>query len=116
MRWAGQLPKNRLAYESAVFRQLLSFRISSGLRIFARRASALERAAAAFLSRVAASIFRKLASLNTLLSSALRAMSESLEALKTGRPPDTLMHFAELRRLVGFDAYDQDAACYVDDD
>lgn len=52
----------------------------------------------------------------TLLSSALRAMSESLEVLKTGRPPDTLMDFAELRRLVGFDAYDQDATRYVDDD
>ena len=51
----------------------------------------------------------------TLLSSALRAMNESLEVLKTGRPPDTLMDFAELRRLVGFDAYDRDAARYADD-
>jgi 2-methylisocitrate lyase-like PEP mutase family enzyme len=51
----------------------------------------------------------------TLLSSALRAMIESLEALKSGRPPDGLMGFAELRRLVGFEAYDRDAARYPDD-
>jgi len=51
----------------------------------------------------------------TLLSSALRAMIESLEALRSGRPPDGLMDFAELRRLVGFEAYDRDAAHYADD-
>ncbi len=51
----------------------------------------------------------------TLLSSALRAMIESLEDLKSGRPPDGLMDFAELRRLVGFEAYDRDAAHYADD-
>jgi len=50
----------------------------------------------------------------TLLSSALRAMSDSLEALKSGRPPDGLMDFAELRRLVGFEAYDREAARYAD--
>lgn len=50
----------------------------------------------------------------TLLSSALRAMTESLEALRSGRPPDRLMDFAELRRLVGFESYDLDAARYAD--
>ena len=51
----------------------------------------------------------------TLLSSALRAMRESLEALKSGRVPDGLMDFAELRGLVGFDAYDREAARYAED-
>ncbi len=50
----------------------------------------------------------------TLLSSALRAMTESLEALKSGQPPEGLMDFAELRRLVGFESYDQEAARYAD--
>jgi len=50
----------------------------------------------------------------TLLSSALRAMTESLEALKSGRPPEGLMDFAELRRLVGFESYDREAARYAD--
>lgn len=50
----------------------------------------------------------------TLLSSALRAMTESLEALRSGRPPGRLMDFAELRRLVGFESYDRDAARYAD--
>jgi 2-methylisocitrate lyase-like PEP mutase family enzyme len=50
----------------------------------------------------------------TLLSSALRAMTESLEVLKSGRPPEGLMDFAELRRLVGFEAYDREAAHYAD--
>jgi 2-methylisocitrate lyase-like PEP mutase family enzyme len=52
----------------------------------------------------------------SLLSAAVRAMTESLEALKSGRPPDRLMDFAELRRLVGFDSYDRDAARYADGD
>lgn len=52
----------------------------------------------------------------TLLSSAASAMRDSLKALKAGRPPEALMAFAELRRLVGFDAYDRDAARYADDD
>ena len=50
----------------------------------------------------------------TLLSSALRAMKDSLEVLKSGRPPDGLMDFAELRRLVGFEAYDREAERYAD--
>ena len=51
----------------------------------------------------------------TLLSAALGAMTEGLEALKSGRPPDGLMNFADLRRLVGFEAYDREAARYADD-
>jgi 2-methylisocitrate lyase-like PEP mutase family enzyme len=50
----------------------------------------------------------------TLLSSALRAMTESLEALKSGRPPEGLMDFVELRRVVGFESYDREAAHYAD--
>lgn len=50
----------------------------------------------------------------TLLGSAARAMRDSLAALKSGRPPDGLMDFAELRRLVGFESYDRDAARYAD--
>ncbi|MDX1576449.1 MAG: isocitrate lyase/PEP mutase family protein [Kiloniellales bacterium] len=51
----------------------------------------------------------------TLLSAALGAMTEGLEALKSGRPPEGLMDFAELRRLVGFEAYDREAARYADE-
>ncbi len=50
----------------------------------------------------------------SLLSTAVRAMTESLEALKSGRPPDRLMDFADLRRLVGFESYDREAARYAD--
>ena len=50
----------------------------------------------------------------TVLSSALRAMQDSLEALKSGRPPEGLMDFAELRRLVGFDASAREAQRYAD--
>jgi 2-methylisocitrate lyase-like PEP mutase family enzyme len=52
----------------------------------------------------------------TLLSAALGAMTEGLTALKAGRPPDGLMDFTDLRRLVGFEAYDREAACYADED
>jgi 2-methylisocitrate lyase-like PEP mutase family enzyme len=52
----------------------------------------------------------------TLLSGALGAMTEGLAALKSGQPPDGLMDFAELRRLVGFEAYDREAARYADED
>jgi len=51
----------------------------------------------------------------TLLAAALGAMRDGLAALKAGRPPDGLMDFAELRRLVGFEAYDREAARYADD-
>jgi 2-methylisocitrate lyase-like PEP mutase family enzyme len=43
----------------------------------------------------------------TLLSCAMRAMVEALEVMKTGGHPDALLDFAELRRIVGFDAYYQ---------
>lgn len=52
----------------------------------------------------------------TLLAAALGAMRDGLAALKAGGPPDGLMDFAELRRLVGFEAYDREAARYADDD
>jgi 2-methylisocitrate lyase-like PEP mutase family enzyme len=51
----------------------------------------------------------------TLLAAALGAMRDGLAALKAGGPPDGLMDFAELRRLVGFEAYDREAARYADD-
>jgi 2-methylisocitrate lyase-like PEP mutase family enzyme len=42
----------------------------------------------------------------TLLSAAMRAISESLAAMKTERhPADSLMGFDDLKRIVGFDAY-----------
>lgn len=41
----------------------------------------------------------------TLMSAAMRAMRDTLEALREGRPPAGLLEFAELRRLVGFDDY-----------
>ncbi len=48
----------------------------------------------------------------TLLASATRAMSETLEALREGRPPSALTPFAELRELVGFDRYDEEHRRY----
>ncbi len=50
----------------------------------------------------------------TLLGSAMRAMTESLEALAAGGMPERLMPFDELRRLVGFEDYDREAARYAD--
>lgn len=42
----------------------------------------------------------------TLLSAAMKAMTEALAEMKAGRHPDAqLLDFADLRRLVGFDAY-----------
>lgn len=42
----------------------------------------------------------------TLLSAAMKAMTDALAEIKAGRHPDSqLLEFAELRRLVGFDAY-----------
>ncbi len=42
----------------------------------------------------------------TLLSAAMRAISESLAAMKMERhPADRLMGFDDLKRIVGFDAY-----------
>jgi 2-methylisocitrate lyase-like PEP mutase family enzyme len=48
----------------------------------------------------------------TLLGGAIRAMRDGLEALKHGHPPAGLPTFSELRRLVGFEAYDREAARY----
>lgn len=49
----------------------------------------------------------------TLLSVAARAMQDALEALRAGERPERRLSFAELRRLVGFDAYDALAARYA---
>jgi len=51
----------------------------------------------------------------TLLSTAVRAMQRALVALKEGRPADDLLPFAELRRIVGFDAYYAEQARYAGD-
>lgn len=51
----------------------------------------------------------------TLLSSAARAMQEALAALARGETPPRLLAFAELRELVGFDAYDAALARYSSD-
>jgi 2-methylisocitrate lyase-like PEP mutase family enzyme len=48
----------------------------------------------------------------TLLSSAARAMQEALASLARGEPAERLLGFAELRELVGFDAYDAALARY----
>ncbi len=50
----------------------------------------------------------------TLLSAAMRTMTDVLDSLKAGETaPAGLMDFAELRRRVGFDAYDALAARYA---
>jgi 2-methylisocitrate lyase-like PEP mutase family enzyme len=42
----------------------------------------------------------------TLFSASMRAIGQSLAAMKTGRhPADQLMRFDDLKRIVGFDAY-----------
>jgi 2-methylisocitrate lyase-like PEP mutase family enzyme len=46
----------------------------------------------------------------SLLSAATRAMQEALAALAAGRSPSALLPFAELREIVGFDAYDASLA------
>jgi 2-methylisocitrate lyase-like PEP mutase family enzyme len=48
----------------------------------------------------------------TLLSAATRAMQRALAALRGGEPCPELVPFDELRRLVGFDAYDRELARY----
>jgi 2-methylisocitrate lyase-like PEP mutase family enzyme len=49
----------------------------------------------------------------TLLSASIRAMREALATLHAGRhPSDKLLDFAELRRIVGFDAYYTEEARY----
>jgi 2-methylisocitrate lyase-like PEP mutase family enzyme len=51
----------------------------------------------------------------TLLSAAMKAMIESLVAFKSGRHPDGLLEFDQLREIVGFDDYDEEAAGYRSD-
>jgi 2-methylisocitrate lyase-like PEP mutase family enzyme len=42
----------------------------------------------------------------TLLSAAMQAMVDALAAFRAGQHPQRLMDFAEMRRRLGFDAYD----------
>jgi 2-methylisocitrate lyase-like PEP mutase family enzyme len=49
----------------------------------------------------------------TLLSAAIHAMRDALASLARGETPSALLTFAELRRCVGFDAYDAEAAGYA---
>ena len=46
----------------------------------------------------------------TLLSAAARAMNDALAAIARGAPAERLLEFAELRKIVGFDAYDAELA------
>ena len=48
----------------------------------------------------------------TLLSAAASAMQDALTALAAGRSPDALLGFEALREIVGFPAYDEEAARY----
>jgi len=50
----------------------------------------------------------------TLLSAAVRAMQDALAALAAGESPRERIAFAELRELVGFDAYDAELSRYAD--
>jgi 2-methylisocitrate lyase-like PEP mutase family enzyme len=49
----------------------------------------------------------------TLLNAAIRAMREALASLARGETPAELLSFPELRRAVGFDAYDAEAERYA---
>jgi 2-methylisocitrate lyase-like PEP mutase family enzyme len=51
----------------------------------------------------------------TLLNAATRAMQDALEALRKGETPAGLLSFAQLREVVGFDAYDDARSRYADD-
>lgn len=51
----------------------------------------------------------------TLLSASIRAMQEALESLALGQMPKRLLEFPELRRVVGFEAYDEALARYRND-
>jgi 2-methylisocitrate lyase-like PEP mutase family enzyme len=50
----------------------------------------------------------------TLFSTATRAMQRALETLRRGETPADLLPFAELRNIVGFDAYDAEQRRYAD--
>jgi 2-methylisocitrate lyase-like PEP mutase family enzyme len=49
----------------------------------------------------------------TLLSAAVRAMLDALGSLARGETPGGLLSFSELKRIVGFDAYDAEAERYA---
>jgi len=49
----------------------------------------------------------------TLLSAAVHAMRDALASLARGETPERMLPFDELRRVVGFDAYDTEAERYV---
>jgi 2-methylisocitrate lyase-like PEP mutase family enzyme len=49
----------------------------------------------------------------TLLNVAVQAMQGALASLARGESPPDLLSFAELRRVVGFDDYDAEAARYA---
>jgi 2-methylisocitrate lyase-like PEP mutase family enzyme len=49
----------------------------------------------------------------TLLNVAVRAMQEALADLRAGRSPERRLTFTELKRTVGFDAYDALARRYA---
>lgn len=51
----------------------------------------------------------------TLMAAAMQAMTQALEAFKTGTPaPDTLMSFDEMKTRIGFDAYFEDEKRYAE--
>jgi 2-methylisocitrate lyase-like PEP mutase family enzyme len=51
----------------------------------------------------------------TLLSSSVRAMQQALASLGQGETPPGILPFAELREIVGFDAYDAEQARYAEE-
>jgi 2-methylisocitrate lyase-like PEP mutase family enzyme len=51
----------------------------------------------------------------TLLSASVRASQQALESLARGETPPGLLPFAELREIVGFDAYDAEQARYAEE-
>jgi len=52
----------------------------------------------------------------TLLHASVYAMQAALEGLRAGRPLEQRLSFAALRGLLGFDAYDAEAARYAADE
>jgi 2-methylisocitrate lyase-like PEP mutase family enzyme len=49
----------------------------------------------------------------TLLHASVYAMQQALAGLREGRPLEQRLSFAALRELLGFDAYDAEAARYA---
>jgi 2-methylisocitrate lyase-like PEP mutase family enzyme len=64
--------------------------------------------------RLAALGFKIAAHPLTLLHASIHAMQEALVGLRDGRPLERRLSFAALRELLGFDAYDVEAARYRD--